>query len=408
MPCSGKRVPILLTLLLALLPLEVTQAAETLDLPADPATRHTVALEAVWRLGGDDEEVLLGLVNSGVIDDDGNVLLADRQLAQVLVVSPTGEVIATLGRAGDGPGELRNLESAFVAGDRVGLVQRFPGKVVYIDREGAPAGGFTLGGEEAGGHYAIRALRSRDDVLVGLTDRSHVDFEADRVRTHATLSVLSLDGVFESELIVHDVTRGIMTIVLDEEAEWAEYATWALGPGSVIATVADRRTWSVNERNLAGDLLRTLRRPGQNCRRTDEEKEQAAARISVAVATGRSTIEKKAFDTDPVIVDLQYARDGRLFVTTCHNTAGRLAPGVAARYDVIAPDGRFTEELTLTFGGFDPEQDKLVFLDGTNYLVIRNYEDAQKAIYAAMTPTEEQTDPIDAEPLEIVLVRIPG
>ncbi|MGD9549340.1 MAG: hypothetical protein AB7V45_17590 [Candidatus Krumholzibacteriia bacterium] len=382
------------------------QAAATVTLPAAAPARRTVALEEVWRLGADDDGVLIGLVASGVLDRDGNVLLADRQLAHVLVVSPQGEVIATLGREGDGPGELRDLQSVFIAGDRVGLVQGFPGKVVYVDRDGVPAGGFTLGGGEAGGHYSIRALRSIGNALVGHTDRSSIDVDADEARTRATLSVLDFDGVSGTELIAHEVSRGIMTIVLDEAAEWAEFATWAVGPGGVVATVAERDAWAIRERSLAGELLRTLRRPYEPRMRNGEEMAEAAARIHVAVATGRSTMERKALDSDPAIVDLQYAADGRLFVTTSRNAARRLAEGVAGRFDVITPAGEFREELTVTFPGHDPQQDLLVFLDGTRFLILQNYEDAEKAIHAAFLPEEEQGDLSAAEPLEVVLVRM--
>lgn len=392
--------------LLVFLPV-LSWAADVVDLPLAPPARRTVALEEVWRLGADADDVLLGLVTSGVLDDDGNVLLADRQLAHVLVVSPAGEVIATLGREGDGPGEVRDLQSVFAAGDRVGMVQSFPGKVIYVDRDGLPAGGFTLGGEEAGGHYSIRDLRSTGAVLVGHTDRSSIDFDADQARTRAALSVLDFNGAFGTELVSHEVSRGIMTIALDEAAEWAEFATWAVGPGGVVATAAERDDWAINERSLDGNILRTLRRPHKVRKRTAEEKEEAVSRIHIAVATGRSTMEKKALDADPAIVDLQYAGDGRLYVTTCHNAAGLLDKGVAGRFDVIAPEGKFLEELTVTFAGHDPEQDVLIFLDGTRFLVLRNFKDAEKAMRAAILPEEEREDPGDAEPLEVVLVKMP-
>ena len=366
-----------------------------------------MALEEIWRLGADDEDVLLGLVTSGVVDDDGNVLLADHQLAHVLVVSPVGEVVATLGRVGDGPGELRKLHSVFIAGDRVGMVQSFPGKVVYVDREGVPAGGFTLGSEENGGHYSIRRLRSLGTALVGQIERSSNDFGADESVTDAALSVIDLEGDLEAELASHQVSRGIMTIVLDEAAEWSEFAKWAVGPNGVVATIAERDAWAVRERALDGEVLRTLRRPCEARQRSKEEKEEAVSQIRVAVATGRSTFERKALANDPIIVDLQYGRDGTLFVTTCHNATGLLGDGVAGRFDIIAPNGRFVEELTLTCPDFDSAQDALLFLDGTHFLVLLNYEDAQKALHAALLSADEQEAISAAEPLEVVYMRVP-
>jgi hypothetical protein len=381
---------------------------EIVDLPATPPSKRTVALEEVWRVGGDDDEVLLGLVASGVLDDDGNVLLADQQLSRVVVISPAGEFLGTLGREGEGPGELRRLQSVFVAGDRVGLVQGYPGKVVFLDHAGVPAGGFKLGDEaEQGGFYAIRDLRCTGTGLVGHTDRSSDDFDADRSSTRSTLSVLDLDGVFTAELASHEVARGIRNIVLDEEASWAEFNSWAVSPRGVVATVAERKAWAVNERSLDGVLRRVLRRTCRPCKRTSEEKEEAVSRIRLSTVVAGATIEKRPLDTDPAIVDLQYAADGRLFVTTCQNAPERLAEGVAGRFDIVTPEGEFLEELTLTFAEHDPGQDVLIFLDGTRFLILRNYVDAEKAIYAALLPEEDGEDLSDAEPFEVVLARVP-
>ena len=398
----------LLAAILFSLPPSRVRSGDIIDLPANPPVRRTVALEEVWHLGGDDEEVLLGLVSSGVLDDGGNVLLADRQLCRVVVISPTGEILGTLGREGEGPGELRRLQGVFVAGGRVGLIQGFPGKVVYLDREGVPAGGFQLGDEaEQGGFYAIRDLRCSGTALVAHTDRSSDDFNADRSSTRSTLSVLGLDGVFKAELASHEVARGMRNIVLDEAASWTEFDCWAVSPRGVVATVAERDAWAVNERGLDGALLRVLRRPCRARQRTAEEKEEAVSRIRLSSVVAGATVEKKPVDTDPVIVDLQYAADGRLFVTTCHNAREQLTEGVAGRFDVITPAGDLLEELTLTFAGHDPQQDVLVFLDGTRFLILRNYADAEKAIHAAFLPKEEQEDLSEAEPLEVLLVKMP-
>ncbi|MCP4291461.1 MAG: hypothetical protein GY780_06465, partial [bacterium] len=65
-----------------------------------------VVLEELWRVGGeDDEDNIFGIVNRALVDDENNIYLLDAQLAQISVYSPDGELIKTLGREGDGPGE---------------------------------------------------------------------------------------------------------------------------------------------------------------------------------------------------------------------------------------------------------------------------------------------------------------
>lgn len=383
-------------------------AADTVTLPAEPRSARTVVLEPVWSLGAEEDDVLLGVVETGVLDDAGNVLLMDDQLVHVLVVSPTGEVTATLGREGDGPGELRNIGGIFVHDSLVGMVQGFPGKVVYVDREGVPAGGFSLGADEAGGHYSIRDLRSTGTALVGRLESTSIDFESDQASTRATLSVLGFDGTAGCDLVSHQVTRGIMDIVIDEAAEWAAFDAWAVSPEGKVATVAERDAWVIQVHSLAGEDLGTLKRSFVPRQRTDEEKEAATAHISLAVATGRSNITRRALDTDPAIVDVQYARDGRLFVTSCHHAPPQLEPGVVACYEVVAPDGSHFEELTLTYRGFDSRRDVVIFLDGEQFLIVHNYQGAREAERYALLPPEQKPDPDEAEPLTVELVRIPS
>ncbi len=86
-----------------------------------------------------------------------------------------------------------------------------------------------------------------------------------------------------------------------------------------------------------------------------------------------------------------------MFVTACHSAAGLLGTDVAGRFDILDPEGGFLEELTVTYPDFDPEQDVLVFLDGTHFIILQNYEDAEAAIYAAFMPEGEREDLSDAE-----------
>ncbi len=80
-------------------------APAIITLPADPPSTRSVELVEQWRIGGeDDEEILLGVIFDAVIGTDGSVYLIDRQLSQVLVISPDGELLTTLGRQGKGPG----------------------------------------------------------------------------------------------------------------------------------------------------------------------------------------------------------------------------------------------------------------------------------------------------------------
>lgn len=79
-----------------------------IDNHAPAAGPARLALEELWRIGGAaDEEargLFFGAVTETVADPAGNVYVLDTQMMHVVVVSPEGAIVDTLGREGEGPG----------------------------------------------------------------------------------------------------------------------------------------------------------------------------------------------------------------------------------------------------------------------------------------------------------------
>jgi len=86
-----------------------------------------------------DADVDLTLPAAIDVDGAGNVWIADRTLHRLLVVSPAGEVLHTIGRAGGGPGEFRVPRGLAIRGDYAWVldtahgVQRFDMSGAYVD-----------------------------------------------------------------------------------------------------------------------------------------------------------------------------------------------------------------------------------------------------------------------------------
>ena len=68
-----------------------------IDNGAEPTRgSRIVELEELWEVGGEDGDLILGVVNRVLIDGDGNIYLLDGQLAEVHVISPEGELLRTM------------------------------------------------------------------------------------------------------------------------------------------------------------------------------------------------------------------------------------------------------------------------------------------------------------------------
>lgn len=82
-----------------------------------------------------DADVDLSMPAAIDVDADGNIWVVDRRLHQMLVVSPEGEVLRTIGRNGEGPGEFRGPRGLGIRGDRVYVLDNVHG-VQAFDMEG--------------------------------------------------------------------------------------------------------------------------------------------------------------------------------------------------------------------------------------------------------------------------------
>jgi len=386
-------------------------APATITLPADPPSSRTVELVEQWRIGGeDDEEILLGMIFDAVVGPDDNVYLIDRQLSQVLVISPEGELVTTLGRQGEGPGELNQPHGLLLLDDgKIGVVQGFPGKVTVINPDDTPGGEIHIGeAPEDGGFNLVQELTKCGSNLVGVRSRATFDMESGKSIATNILAVMDMEGNDTAIIVEHTQENDLHRRVFDEKALFSEMDEWAIGPDGILYTTPVRDEYVINARGLDGEMMRTMTREFKPRHRDEEDKPEPAGGMVIIVSGSQQEMESKFLDNDPAIMGLHVTDDGRLFVRTCFDQDKLLGIGTAGRFDVISPDGKFIEQMTLSVPDFDGEKDRLVFMDGTNFLVIRSFEQAQQAMMAGFGSEEEKDEDLDdAEPLEVVLYRMP-
>jgi hypothetical protein len=388
--------------------------AAPIQLPAATPGTRDVPLEEVWRIGGeDDEDILMGVIFDGKVDTDGNTYLIDRQLSQVLVIDADGELVTTLGREGEGPGELNQPHGLFLMGEgKVGVIQGFPGRITIINPDDTPGGTIDIGGSaEEGGFNFVRELTKCGDNLVGAHGRATFDMEKGKSISANTLSVMDMEGASLVDICSHTTENDFQKRVFDEAGQFSELDTWGAGPDGTIYTAPERDNYTIRVRGIDGAVIREMTREFETRVRVQADKDELTDGMVIVMNGRRMEIESKALDTDPAIDEFQVASDGRLFVATCFDQRKLLSGGVASRYDVISPEGELLEQVSFLVPEFDGKNDRLVFMDGTYFLMIKNFDQAQDNMQAGFggggDEEDEEEDLGDAEPLQVVLYRIP-
>jgi len=85
---------------------------------------RVVELEDAWSVGGEDGDLIFGMMVDSLEDADHNVYMLDSQLGHVEVFSPDGEHLRTISGSGQGPGEVNNPQCLVLFPDRaIGILE---------------------------------------------------------------------------------------------------------------------------------------------------------------------------------------------------------------------------------------------------------------------------------------------
>jgi hypothetical protein len=374
--------------------------------PAQPG--QTMPMAELWRIGGpDDDENLLGVINEVFRDDSGRLYLLDIQLTEVLVYDEEGQYVQSLGQRGDGPGELRYVTDALLLPDgTVGLVQPFPGKIVKVDRNGVPAGEVRPGGDDPtkGGFFAMRTAASVNDHLV-ISGLKISRGENSRTATHF-IGQLGLDGSeghhFRELVNVREFGRQ-KVVELDEF--FPHENGWALAPDGSVVIVPARNEYRLEVHAAGGEPRLSFSREYTSVKRTDVERERAEAMMMPWRRRNRASIEFVMEPTEPDVLQLHVADDGRIWVLPSRGVRDQAA-GVHSTWDVFTPDGVFERQVAMACDA-NGLQDAMFFPGGDLVVVIKEHEQALWAFQArgADDPGAE-TGEGEANPLEVICYRI--
>lgn len=380
----------------------IAEAVPVVENGEEPAHgRRTVRLDELWRIGGlDDEENLLGIVSRVVADAEGNLYLLDTQLVQVLVHGPDGELVRTLGREGEGPGELRRPRDVVLLPDgTVGLVQGFPGRIVKVDREGLPAGELHPGGDpQDGSMFALNEVVSTGGHLV----MTGVGITRDDTHRTAKITIASYNTDGHRQAVYHARSNAReLTSFHRVETEQFTPRAWDVGADGRVWLAPHRDEYRIDVHAPDGTLLHTIYRDYEPWRRTDEEIEHRRWRMTPWGGRNRNRVTVEVAPTERDIMQL-HLQGERLWVLSSRG-AHPDEPGIHSVWDVFDADGRFDEQVALACEGVAMED--AVFLPGQGLVVV--VKGSQSAWDARRGQDTGDGEDEDAVPLEVICYRLP-
>ena len=332
--------------------------------------RETWQLEELWRVGGEDEDMIFGQIVEAVADSEGNVYLLDAQLCHVQAFSPRGEHIGTLSREGEGPGEMSTPADLLVLpSGNLGIVRTFPGKLIKITTDGTPVGTALVGAKDPtkGGFIACfrGACMGSNLILCGArsnmtgSEQSRVWY-ADRFDEDGRV----VASCFEMTSVV-DFTH--LELVEQDLVVWGAVSA-APGPSGRVFVAPDHNRYAITVYGPAGTVNRIIERQFENRRRTDHERAllHAVFRSWARGSTAETTV--KIEDCPPAVTSMHVTADGDLWVQ--HSKSGRdQADGIMLTYDVFDKDGHFTKQVAISCQG-DPDNDRLIWLSDDTVLLV--------------------------------------
>lgn len=393
------------SLLVLVFALPAAASPQVIDNSAEPAEGlQILRLEELWRAGGPDDDVLFGHIFRAEGDAEGNVYLLDTQLSEVPVFAPDGTLVKTLSREGEGPGETRSpVDLSMLPDGNVGILQRFPGKLVCIDREGAPRGEIVFGDPEDGGFHSAYTARCKNGhlMVVGQSSRNEGNVQT---RTW-WLAGLESDGRESSRPWSQDLIIDFSQPVLDEETilHPAMFAATP-GPDGCLYLAADRAAYAIDVYGPDGALQRTVRRQFEPRPKLPLEKNRLQAVFDVWASRNPAGLETHVEEIAATITDLHVTDDNLLWVE--HSRSAETGPEEAfLTYDVFGADGRYLRRVALVCEG-NPLDDELFWVRDDMVVIVKG---AVPAMYASMAGggTAAEDAETMADEMEVVCYRLP-
>jgi len=364
--------------------------------PETPAEgESSVELNELWRLGGEDEDILFGVIAEFLHDDDGNIYLLDSQLSEIQVFDRDGTWLRTVGREGEGPGEFRNGADMFwTPGGELGVVQAWPGKVVMVMPDGTPGGVFALPFRDGMGFQSVsRGAGTAGRMILAGTAWSNENGEQTQT---SYLKAYDVDG--QELASFHELTREQNYGGWEFKEElFADFKRrWAAAEDGRVAAALSFDEYRIHVWKPDGSLDRIIERPDYGpVRRTDAEKKRFQAMYDRFTSWNPGSTFRVS-DVHPAIGQIMFREDGSLWVQSGRDM-WRNAEDRYTAFDVYDREGRYVRRVAL-LADADAVEDGLFFAGDRAFIVT----DLFSALMASVGGDEINGAYLDAEPVSVI------
>jgi len=379
---------------------------------ATPANGHrTITLEEEWRVGGEDGEDFFGMISQVLIGDDDLIYLLDTRLSEVPVYDTDGVRVNTLSREGDGPGESRTPSNMlFMPDGTLGLVQVFPGKIITLATDGTPTGDFTPGGggTEGGFMTMFDTVSNGDDVVVTAESIKMVSGGTGQDRVNF-VAAFDAEGNEKVRYFENSFSWDFTNFELNEDGMGrVDFRRVTAGADGRMYIATERNAYKITVYNQDGTVDRIINREYEHVVRSDEEfaRVTAVAEAQLAQVPNAKVVMSR---TEPDLAGLNFGPDGNLWISSSRGGIDQ-AEGVLFTWDVFSPDGEFLETVSAVCEG-DGENDLLMWTNDGAAVLVTGFQEAVQALQsqgAGGTGEEDEDDDGEAEPMEIVYLKITG
>ncbi len=366
----------------------------------------TLELEELWRAGGEDSDMLFGVIIRVLTGEDGNIYMLDMQLSEVHVFSPDGEFLRTLSREGEGPGEVRSpSDMLFTPDGRIGLVQTMPGRVVLVHPDDTPGGTLQIGGSDpTQGAFSVLVTgssRGGNMVLGGIS----MSFRPPGVSEQTYfLSSVSVEGAELHRYVSKTHTLNFAELYMNEDEIDFVWERYALLDDGRVCVVPARDRYEIEVYNPDGSIDRVIERAYESRKRTADDKQEAKLLLKAIAANYPAPPRGyRVLDTDPDITMMQTHPDGSLWVRTSRGDYDAPA-GLLATFDLFDTEGHYRRQVNLKGPG-NPREDAVFLLDTDRVLVVTQALSSYRSMQGVAKDADDEADPAPMEAIYYMVKR---